>query len=166
MKSFQLLLLIMVLNLACLAQGAPDEAEKKNDEGIDKILAKKDDTDFEFNLGGSSTSQFKYFLYNDSLWFSGTELYATVIPFDNIDIIKAFTYESGVWKNKNGSKCYEIPVYAKAGKRFGQDFKSLWGANSPMEKQLGGKEITIINLILPDKEWANKFIAYLKTKVN
>ena len=166
MKSLQIFLVTILLNMACFAQGAPDEAEKKNDEAIDKILAKKTDTDFEFNLGGSSSNSFKYFLYNDSLWFSGTELYAVVIPFDNIDISKTFTYASGVWKNKDGGKCYEIPIYAKAGKQFGQDFKSLWGVNSPMEKQLGGKEITITNLVMPDKEWANKFIAFLKTKTN
>jgi hypothetical protein len=141
-------------------------ASKHNDEGIDKILAKKDDADFELTLGNGSSNPMKYFLYNDSLWFSGTELYAVVIPFDNIDIAKIFTYESGVWKNKNGSKCYEIPVYAKTGKRFSQDFRSLWGADSPMEKQLGGKEITITGLVVPDKEWADKFIAYIKAKAN
>jgi hypothetical protein len=140
-------------------------AGKSNDEGIDKILAKKADTDFDFTIGGSSSSSFKYFLYNDSLWFSGTELYALVVPFDNIDIAKIFTYESGVWKNKDGSKCYEIPLYAKAGKHYSQDFKSLWGDNSAMEKQLGGKDITITSVVMPDKEWATRFIAYLKTKV-
>jgi hypothetical protein len=141
-------------------------ADKKTDESVAKILAKKEDADFEFTTGGSSSSAFKYFLYNDSLWFSGTELYATVIPFDNIDIARSFTYESGVWKNKNGSKCYEIPLYAKTGVVFSQDFKSLWGSNSAMEKQLGGKAITITSLVVPGKDWANKFIEYLKTKTN
>ena len=156
MKYFYLLTLGLCFHTSSICQGVPAD---KEDERIEKILENKNDVDFEFAMNGRSNTSFKYFLRNDSLWFAGTNLYATVIPLSNIDFErKIYFLESSLWKTNTGNKCIEVPLYAIKGRSYEKEFEI------DAFKALEPGAIDFANLILPDKTFAEAFIKYLKAR--
>jgi hypothetical protein len=154
MKPIYLLIVGLCFHVSSFCQSAPlDENETK----LQNILENKNDMDFEFNTGNGHNKPFKYFLRNDSLWFSGTNLYTTVIPLSNIDFErKIYFLESSLWKTKTNDKCIEVPLYAIKGRLYEKEFEI------EAFKKLDEGAIDFANLILPDKAFAEAFIKYLK----
>ena len=143
-----------------VSEGKTTDAENSNEKLLHKILANKDDVDFEFSIAGIALSPFKYYMRNDSLWFRGTNLYATVIPVNAIDFERTIYYlESSLWETKAGDKCIEVPLYAIKGKLYAQEFDI-----AQFEKRFGGEKIDFVNLILPNKAFAEELIKYLKAQ--
>jgi hypothetical protein len=141
-------------------EGKTTAAENSNEKLLRKVLADKGDVDFEFLTSSLSSVPFKYYYHNDSLWFSGTNLYATVIPVNAIDFERTIYYlESSLWKTKAGDKCIEVPLYAIKGKLYAQEFDI-----AQFEKHFGGEKIDFANLILPNKAFAEELIKYLKAQ--
>jgi len=121
MRPFYLLIVGLCFHLSAWCQEAPpDEHETK----IEKILANKQDEDFEFYRGGGQTSDFKYFLRNDTLWYSGTNLYTTVIPLGNVNFERQLYFlESSLYKTKANDKCIEVGLYAIKGKLYKKEYE-------------------------------------------
>lgn len=159
MKS--LLLFVAFLLPGILSWSQPKRKELNSNEVLlQKIFANKDDVDFKFSMSGRSSSPFKYYYRNDSLWFSGTNLYTTVIPVNSINFERTIYYlESSLWKTETNEKCIEVPLYAIKGKLYGQEFEI-----SAFEKRFGGEKIDFVNLILPSKSFAEELIKYLKAQ--
>ena len=167
MKSLQLLIISLLFYIPSWCQPVPapppaaPTAINDNKSQLHKILANKKDIDFEFSMAGRSPKAFKYYMRNDSLWFNGTNLYTTVVPLSSIDFTRQIYFlESGLWKTKTNDKCVEVPLYAIKGKLYGQEFDI-----EAFEKQFGGEKIDFVNLILPDKAFAQELINYLKARV-
>ncbi|MEO6540521.1 MAG: hypothetical protein ABIN74_06020 [Ferruginibacter sp.] len=154
MRSFCLLIVGLCFHMSSRSQPV------KQDEHVTqlvKVLENKQDEDFQFYRGGGSTSSFKYFLRNDSLWFAGTNLYTTVIPLRNVDFErKIYFLESSLYKTRTNDKCIEVPLYAIKGKLYEKEFEI------EAFKAIEPGTIDFANLILPDKAFAEAFIKYLK----
>lgn len=159
MKS--LLQLILCLFLCFSAWCQPKAIEVNNNKPLlNKIFSNKNDVDFEFSIAGRSPSSFKYYIRNDSLWVYGTNLYSTVVPLSYIDFERQIYFlESSLWKTKTNDKCIEVGLHAIKGKKFGQDFEI-----SAFKDRFEDAEIDFVNLILPDKAFAEDLIKYLKAK--
>jgi hypothetical protein len=156
MRYFYLLIVGLCFHISSWCQGAPQD---ENVTKLEKIFENKSDEDFEFYRGGGSTSSFKYFLRNDSLWVAGANLYTTVIPLANIDFErKTYFLESSLYKTKTNDNCIEVPLYAIKGKLFEKEFEI------EAFKDLDEGPIDFANLILPDKAFAEAFIKYLKER--
>ncbi|MEO7306649.1 MAG: hypothetical protein ABIR78_08355 [Ferruginibacter sp.] len=154
MRSFYLLILGLCFHVSSWGQGVPQD---ENLIKLEKILEIKDDVDFIFYRGGGSTSAFKYFVRNDSLWFAGSNLYTTVIPLANVDFERQFYFiESSLYKTKTNEKCIEVGLWAIKGKLYEKEFEI------EAFKALEPGTIDFANLILPDKAFAEALIKYLK----
>ncbi|MBK7559646.1 MAG: hypothetical protein IPI54_16015 [Chitinophagaceae bacterium] len=156
MRSFYLLIVGLCLHMTSWCQSAPQDGHAAK---LEKIFENRNDVDFEFYTGSGRSSSFKYFLRNDSLWFSGTNIFTVVIPLRNVDFErKLYFLASSSWKTKTNDKCIEVPLYAIKGKLYEKEFEI------EAFKKLDEGTIDFANLILPDKTFAEAFIKYLKER--